>query len=215
VIKVFESLIEAYPYYDKCPICKSALIYSAVDKDCWVNDYIYSLDHCTFNLPRPLRVTLNNGDSDNIVFDIKSEKIISMSITQSARYQPVYSIGSPGPAYIIKAPNNTNYDIRDGILMQGHRIDCNSCYQYAYTLQLRFDLKNMIVETAILNSEFVSIEEGDNVYEIRNVYTMNKTEYSHISNKKRHETLQLPLVSNNMSNPIEVLGRIKKLLIFS
>lgn len=215
MIKVFERLIDAYPCYDKCPICNANLIYSAVDSRVGVDDYLYSIDHCTFNIQKPLQVTLRNGNSDNIVLDIKSEKIISMSITQSDEYQPIYSIGSPNPVYIAKPPSQINYDIRDGILMQGHRIDCNSCYQYAYTLQLRLDLKNLIVETVILNSEFVSIEKGENVYEIRNVYTMNKTEYSHIENKKRHETLQLPLISNDMSNPNEVLGRIQKLLIFS
>lgn len=217
MIKVFEKLIDAYHYHEKCPICNTPLHHSTIDIGHWSNDYLYSQNNYVCDKQVPFQVTLIHGNSGSFVLDIVSEKIISMSITQSTKYQPIYFIGSPNPVYyaIVNPPSQTNYDIREGILMQGHRIDCNSCYQYSYTLQLRLDLNNMIVESAILNSEFVSIEEDENVYEIQNIYTMNRTEYSHIENTKRHKTLQLPLVSNDMSNPNEVLSRIKKLLPFS
>jgi len=213
VIKIFYNLTEVYPYYTECPICNGKLINSIVNKHPeYKSAYSRELFYTHYI---PTQITIKSGGTDEIIFDINSGKIISMSISQSASYHPIYPIGSPGPVQVIRSPIKTDYDIRDGILVQGHRIDCKQCMQYAYTLQLRFDLTDLVVESAILNSEFVSIEDGENVHEIRNVYTMNKTEYSHINRKKRHNTLQLPLVSDDLSNPQEVLNRIKKLIIFS
>jgi len=219
VIKIFEKLRDAYPYHENCPMCGTNMNLSLID-NIQLNNYDFAYSLKSFKSINDVvlrRITIKSGsDKDNkIVFDIDSEQLIELAISQSVNYLPIYSIGSLSPAHIVKSPINVDYDIRDGILMQGHRVDCKNCMQYAYTLQLRFDIYEMIVECAILNSEFISVEEGEDVYEIRNVYTMNKTEYSHINRKKRHDTLQLPLVSESMAKPEDVLNRIKKLLIFS
>ena len=216
MIKIFDKLRDAYPYCKKCPMCGADMNLSIVERN-HTNSYdsSYSLESFNYGNKAPNRICVDSGGNNKIVFDINSEKIVELTIMQSNDYQRIFELGSSNPVQIIKSPTSVNYDIRGGKLMQGHRIDCIQCMQYSYTLQLRFDMEEQSVENVILNSEFISIEEGEDLYEIRNVYTMNKTEYSHITRKNRYDTLQLPLVSENLFNPKEVLNRIKNLLIFS
>jgi len=107
-----------------------------------------------------------------------------------------------------------NYTLFDGIFITGRKVACR-CNCYEYSLQLHIDLKEHHLSKIILNSETVTIEDGEDVHEIRNIYTMDKTEYTRISKNKSFDTLKIPLVSENLFNPQETLIRLKKLLIFS
>jgi hypothetical protein len=65
-----------------------------------------------------------------------------------------------------------------------------------------------------LNSEFVVIKPD--YYNIKNIYTTEKTEYTYYDAKLREaKKITFPLLSNNMDNPSDLLKRIQKLMILN
>jgi hypothetical protein len=214
VLKIFTKLSDAYPYREVCPICGHSMSESLF---CWdiQNDNSYSLPLSDSKI-RNIKVDLYNGD--RLVFNIDSNTIIEFSITQPMNNTFVYGFKQI-PFAFIPGVTQPQYTLYNGIMLCDHSIDCMYCYRYSYTLTLKININERRIDEAILNSELITLEyDKNNVYEIRNVYTIDKTEYTPINNTKKNtgfKTISLPLISNDVADPYDMLNRIKKLLVFS
>lgn len=100
--------------------------------------------------------------------------------------------------------------------------NCNDCGKYAYVLQVHVDMDLKKVIGIFLNSETFSFEKGSHLYEVKNIYATNKTEYSSFTNYELDEakpsdkqSITLPLIPMDLSNPEKTLERIKTLIVFS
>jgi hypothetical protein len=197
VIKIFDNLRAAYN--GSCCFCNTSIQESlAISQDC-------EQGFIKVNLP----------DNDVIIFNQNTGLIIEFSITEKMDTSQCMVSGMSQPM-MYAGPSQVKYSIYEGVFAVGHTVTCAKCSMYDFTLQLFINLDDRNVTKAILNSESITIDDGnENVYEIRNVYTLDKTEYTHINPKIKSNTLKLPLVSDDMKNPSEVLERVKRLLIFS
>jgi len=106
-------------------------------------------------------------------------------------------------------------NIAGGTFYHGLTIDCKSCCQFSYTIQVKIDLKNQILMGTFLNSETISVEDSDIVHEIKNIYATEKTEYAYFSQSGGSKKATFPLIPLNLMAPQETISRIRKLLIFS
>jgi hypothetical protein len=220
LIKEYLDLKSAYDV--SCPICNSSM-FSMISDTNYFDDPPYP--------PYPLTVKLKFKNKyaadDYVVLNIHNGTVAEYSISSSKDREISNNVSSIICGYDpdsitdnFESASKYQYMIKYDIFMAGHRVNCQVCCQYAYVLQLHISLAYRKVIKILLNSEDIAIEEGSDVHEIRNVYTMNKTEYYHSSNdpSKNHiksKRLDLPLISDSLKNPQEVLSRIKKLLIFS
>lgn len=110
----------------------------------------------------------------------------------------------------------------------GISITCDDCSKYGYTLKICADRTNNKVTSIHLNSESLSIEKDKELYEIKNIYSLNRTEYIKFTKveehtevlsmsgwlSKRDGTVSLPLIPLDLDNPEKTVERIKGLVIF-
>jgi hypothetical protein len=137
---------------------------------------------------------------------------------------PIYGIGSASPLSYNPATWNTSIRT-DGHMMERLLIGCERCYQYDYVIQVIVSIKESRITGLVLNSESLTIDEGNATHEIRNVYSFEKTEYNKFINKsdnthKLHnyvgnDTVSLPLIPLDLERPYKTLERIKTLVLFS
>ncbi|CAM6006092.1 unnamed protein product [Sphagnum balticum] len=86
--------------------------------------------------------------------------------------------------YIVGAGNvslpkfNKTRQFSNGRFMHALSIDCKNCSQYGYVLQIHVDLTVRKVAGLYLNSEWITIERDDIMYEIKDNYVTQKTYYS-------------------------------------
>ena len=106
------------------------------------------------------------------------------------------------------------YIITNGTMIIAQHIDCKNCYQYSYALQLHCDIKNQIISKTVLNSEEISFKKDLDNFNIRNAYTINKTECYYTDNSDMKK-LSFPLLSENINKPYELLERVQKLVLYS
>jgi len=99
---------------------------------------------------------------------------------------------------------------------------CTSCNNYSLMIQMVIALEYMMIAKIVLNSESMSFMEKGGLSEIRNIYTLNKTEYNFFGGEpiegEPHDFVRsqtLPLISLDRDNPLHTLQRIKNLLIFT
>lgn len=104
-----------------------------------------------------------------------------------------------------------------GSVMIGLTIKCNKCLQYSITFNVRCrsGQDGNKIENVLVNSEEVSIEIDDVLYEIRNVYSLNETEFSSFVGKEDRVRSVFPLIAENMNDPYNLLTKIQKLIVFS
>jgi hypothetical protein len=107
-----------------------------------------------------------------------------------------------------------NQSAPTGIYYFGTKI-ISSCAMYEYIIQLRIDLTNNKILQIFLNSEFFAFEEDIIAYELRNVYTLNRTEVTYYKGNVDTKSINLPLLPVDHSNPLKFLERAKNLIIFS
>lgn len=202
-MKQFKSLLEAIFFHTLCPLCQKKMEIN--DRDLAV-EYGYD-EGC--DSARRLSFYLNQREDDIVTVDIVSGLV---EIQLRERTPPMPNAAqlaglAPLPQSIIQ--------VISGKFIHGLTVDCKSCCQYSYTIQIHFDLTNKNVSGVFLNSESVSIEEGDMVHEIKNVYAVEQTEYACFPRDGSSKRSCIPLIPLDMNHPKETVSRIRKLLIFS
>jgi hypothetical protein len=113
------------------------------------------------------------------------------------------------------------YNTGHGVFIHGLTFHCDACCQFAYNIQIHIDTELLKLIGIYLNSESLSIEDGADLHEIKNIYSFNRTEYSYFrgilaadADVPDQNSINLPLVPLNLNNPIETVNRIRNLIIF-
>lgn len=196
----FYSFLQALSFHSKCPICSKPLQIN--DRDL-VSRAEYPIGHPyqTFSF------YIGSGTDDTMILNPYTEEI---EVQHSRHMNPAYYGTGTGAI-----THSSNYSIYNGLHYQALTISCNSCCQYHYTLQIQADLTERRLIGTYLNSETISVKEGNMVHEVKNVYSMEKTEYAYFPKDGSSKRSSIPLVPLNLSDPKETIARIRKLLIFS
>lgn len=196
----FSSFQSAITYHPSCPVCFGRLQLSNQIE----NIFEYGINPVN-------KITFRFGE-DILTIDTKTESI-TVKITQTQSYQPVYSMGCSVP-YFHPGIVNT-YIPTSGIFIQGLNMDCVTCCQFAYTIQMIIDMNEVRLAGLYLNSETITIESEGIVHEIRNAYSLDKTEYTSFSKDGGRKTTSIPLIPLDLCNPKDTVDRIRKLILFS
>lgn len=194
-MKQFFSLNEAFSHQNDCPFCHAIITRGYAS------------------------ITMNGGETlvefsigkSTMIFDYNSGDLREYRQNNSLQEVTTHS-------YPVYASNGSAHSLSNaGKQLFGVYCSCNQCGQYGYTLQLHVEMGPNKIVGIFLNSETLSFEKNDFLYEIRNVYSSDKTEYKVFNNDKGSETktLTLPLIPMDLSNPDKTLERIKTLAIFS
>lgn len=95
--------------------------------------------------------------------------------------------------------------------------NCTNCNRYHLTLQIQFDMSQRRVHNVLLNSERIFFYDKGQLFEITNVYVMDKTEFSRVSNDTLmpDKKMELPLIPLDRNDAQAYISRVKNLLIFS
>lgn len=194
--KVFGSVLSVLNEYRYCPLCKhpnslhrgastDQVVYNDQALIIKSSDYTITIDFYTDN------ISIDHFE-DNRMFD-------HSHLTHGTRYAPKYQI------------------IDNGILLLGMNLECGNekCTKYCYTLSFDLDLTARKFVRASLNAEWVCVEDGPDVFEIRNSHSMGITKYSHHLSDGSTKSIEVPLIPINSLNPKETLERLKKLIIFT
>jgi hypothetical protein len=200
-MKKFNSFLDAFNPDKKCPLCLS---FMKINERDIAEDFIFDDNrHVTFYLDR-------NEDS-TFTIDMLNHNV-SLNIREAFPEHYLYDINSS--SYIPKY-QSSHYLVKNGLMLQALTIDCISCCQYSYTLQLHLNLSTKKLTSIYLNSETISFEDKGVVHEIKNIYSLKETQYSCFPKDGSARTTQLPLIELNLDKPKETINRIKKLLIFT
>lgn len=111
----------------------------------------------------------------------------------------------------------------------GISIVCDGCSKYSYTLRVCADRPKEKITSIHLNSESLSVEKNDELHEIKNIYSIKRTEYVKFTKVEEHTevlsmsgwlsrrngSISLPLIPLDLSNPEKTIDRIKGLIVFS
>lgn len=111
----------------------------------------------------------------------------------------------------------------------GVSIRCDGCSKYGYTIRVKADRSKKKIIDIVMNSESLSIEKDEDLYEIKNIYSLGRTEYDKFTKVdvddgtvkmsgwqgRRNGTVVLPLIPLNLDDPEKTLDRIKGLIVFS
>lgn len=187
--KIFYHLLDALNTYRNCPLCQSRMTMHRGSSN----------DQVEYNYES---VVIKNNDV-TITIDIQTGLIdIEMSVEEDFN---ILNIKYP-KRYVL-----------DGLMMLGLVLECGNikCTKYSYTIRLDLDIPERRFKMAMLNAEWVCIEDGPDVFEIRNSYGHGITKYSHHLSNGSTKSIEMPLVTINSSNPKETVDRLKKLIIFS
>jgi len=196
----FHSFKEAISYKTVCPLCTNALHIN--DRDLATD---YRRSDC--GLKERLSFHVNQREQDTITIDPETDEV-ELVLSDRISDEVLQSL-PPATQKIMNPP------IYNGMFLHGLTIDCKSCCQYSFTLQIHFDLSKQKLFGIFLNSENVSIEEGEMVHEIKNSYATQITYYSYFDKEGDSKKLSLPLIPLDLSEPKETVARIRNLLIFS
>ncbi len=181
----FQAFKEAINYQSACPLCSSPLHIN--DRDL-ATDYGHEFRGGS---PR-ISFFINQRADDTVTVDPETDEVELL----------LHNRVSDAPPY-------------NGRLIHSLTLNCNSCCQYSFTLQVHLNLTESKLDKVILDSESISIEEGSMVHEINNSYAMERTLYSYFDKEGDSKKVILPLISLDAFNPKETIARIRKLLIFS
>lgn len=209
-MKQFQNLSEAFSYHSHCPLCQEPI--EADYKE-------MAFDHTQ---GRDSIITTFLVGGDEISINYYSNQIVSYK-----ENRPIHtntSRGSLGNYYV----GSTGLK-GGGTEMFRVTASCGKCGVYGYVLQMHVKLDEFKLIGIFLNSESLSIEEGDTLHEIKNVYATEKTEYDKFTKVdiddgtvkmsgyrgRRNSTITFPLMPMDPENPQAILNRIKNLIIFS
>ncbi len=196
----FKSIQDVLDYRPFCPVCHESLVI----------DNKYGAQVKKGNKEKVTLVWKSNQDELTINLDGDRIESLTKRVTSSI----IYGI----PAHIV------GYDytpIENGIMYVSLSIGCEGCCQYSYVVQILVDLSQKIIDSIVLNSELLTIEDKDTIHEIRNVYTTGKTEYSWFKTSQTEEEaldekrITLPLVPLDLIYPEKTIERVRNLIVFS
>lgn len=102
-----------------------------------------------------------------------------------------------------------------GKFMHGLSMECMSCCQFSYNIQLHMDIIKRKIVGIFLNSENISIEDHGMIHEIKNIYATDETFYACFPKDGTDKRIILPLIPLDLKYPQNTINRIKSLLIFS
>lgn len=195
----FHSFKAALNHQPNCPLCA---------KPTHINDRDLAYDWESEGCDRKARFAffINKSEDDTITIDPETDEV---DLVLRQRMPDTLYDYTKQTYYAPATP------IYNGTLIHGLTIDCKNCCQYSYTLQIHFNLTEKRLAKIVLNSENISIEDGSMVHEIKNLYSMNKTEYSSFSKEGDSHKSALPLLPLDLDNPQDTIARIRKLLVFS
>lgn len=192
-MKQFKNLFEVLNYHSTCPFCSTRM-----SSDMDLN---YDENSVTAYL---------KFGSTHLTVDCHNNNIIKQNVVSSISFTggPTIQIGSS------LADLSTG-----GINIRRLNISCDGCSKYAYLVQMHISLDAGKIVSLVLNSESASIEEGAKLYEIKNIYTTEKTEmatfHTHLSQQRGAlDKVELPLVPLDLQNPLKTVERIKNLIVF-
>lgn len=191
---IFDSILGILNEYKDCPLCKSKM---TMHRGSSVSSISYN----------DQMLTIKDNDY-TIKIDVYSSSIEIEQTFQLNDYNYAGYKYSQPKAHQLPA---------NGILMVGIVLECGNvwCTKYSYTLCLDLDLTVCRFKRASLNAEWVCVEDGPDVFEIRNTHSMGITKYSHHFADGSTKSIEVPLIPINSSNPKETLERLKKLIIFT
>lgn len=210
-MKRFDSILAALNYYPNCPICNKELRIN--DKEL-ADDYPYDYDR---SLPMPkISFYLNQRNDEVMRIDpITNSVEIQIAHTDIDISSSGYFADYNAPVKSINAYGKSPYEIKGGFFMHALRINCQSCCQFSYALQVHVDLSSKKLAGVFLNSESITVEDGGVAYEIKNIYSTNITEYHYFSALgSSSKPITLPLVELDVYKPMDTINRIRKLLPF-
>lgn len=194
-MKQFKNLSEVIAFRPECPFCLSKLSPGM--------DMVYDENRTIAYL------SIGGGQ---LKVDYCNNSIIEYSHKSNMGYSSLSGVivgynGSGGPL----STNGTDF--------RSLLISCIDCQKYSYLIQLHISLEQGRIANLILNSEFVSVEDGNKLYEIKNIYTTDKTEMSmfhtHLSKQRGAlDKVEFPLVPLDLQNPMKTVERIKNLIVF-
>ena len=192
-MKQFKNLFEVINYHSKCPFCSSRM-----HADMGLN---YDENSVT--------AYLQFGNT-HLTVDCYTNSIIKIDTVSSVTFA-----GGP-PIFMGSSLNDLSVG---GVNIRRINISCDNCSKYAYLTQIHISLDNQKIVALVLNSESASIEEGAKLYEIKNIFTTEKTEmatfHTHLSRQRGAlDKVELPLVPLDLQNPLKTVERIKSLLVF-
>jgi hypothetical protein len=201
----FYCFLEGLHYHSRCPVCRKQM--EVNDRDL-VARLEYPLGH-----PYQKFAFHIGKSSDDIMYLDPHTEEVEIEFT---RNREDYALGSHGTfkpyGYSGQIYTHSTYD---GMFYHALTLNCNSCCQYHYTLQLHTDLTERRLVGTYLNSESINVVDGEQVHEIKNIYSTEKTEYACFPKDGSSKKQSMPLIPLNISDPKETVARIKKLLIFS
>jgi len=117
-----------------------------------------------------------------------------------------------------------------GFIHESIYLECPKCARFNYIIQIIIDInenaKRYRLADILLNSEHISVVDGDDMYCITNSYPPEVTEVRHRQGYHKfnwnesskitdHQPISLPLIPLNPQDPMQTVARIKKLLPFS
>src|SRR5512143_1133694 len=147
-MKKFYNLDEALHHQPFCPFCGDSI--EADYKEITIDPE----SHVT-----KVTATFLTGNSSEVSIDYYHNNIVSYK--EKSSHSGVYNTGS------VSMPRYTgNYNIRkNGTEIFGVSASCTKCSQYGFVLQIHLDFKEWMATGIFLNSESISIEEGDTLHE--------------------------------------------------
>lgn len=197
-MKHFKNLHEAIQYHERCPFCAGKM----------VTDMDMTYDENT------LKAYLKFGTS-KVIVDCVTNDIIQYS--EYSATDTTYSIGCDIP--MVTKMSSLPGLITNGVNYRKINVTCDDCFKYGYMVQVLLSLDSRKIIGLVLNSETVSIENEAKLYEIKCIYTTEKTEMStfHTHTSKQRgplDKVEFPLVPLDLQNPMKTVERIKNLLVF-
>ena len=196
-MKQFKNLFEVINYHSMCPFCTGRM---HADMDLNYDE-------------NSVKAYLKFGTSQ-LTVDCHNNNIIEI---KQASNNGTYSFNTGIPISFLGSALDSL--AATGINYRRLNISCDSCSKYAYLIQVLISLETGKLEGLFLNSESASIEDGAKLYEIKNVYAIEKTEmatfHTHLSRQRGAlDKVELPLVPLDLQNPLKTVERIKNLLVF-
>lgn len=188
---IFNTVSEARRYRASCPLCSGKLS---------INDH--NLSQKCSNLDNQIFFAESMGEYDTLSINMDTNRIYLAKLKLRLNNK--------------RSQDSTVTYVPSGTARLFHclKIECKKCWKYSFSIKMEIDLNNLKMIEVSLSNEAISIEDNGQLYEIKNVYSMDKMEFYQTNSDDESRSF-LPIIPINFNNPKETLNRIKNILIFS